>query len=241
MKKESDTKRNGIRFKLKQLRRRITYSEGFIQFAAFLVFSIIYLYFRTLKVRYYFHPEFLKLDRNKVFFGFWHGRQFLLIPGFGPWKITLIADVSWAGEIQTRILQRFGYTVVRGSSKRKGVQALLHVKREAENGHAAAFALDGPSGPIHEAKPGILFLARKMRYPIIPVTTNAKNGWKLKNTWCRYLFPKPFSKCYVAMGRPVWINEENEDVLVKTLNQTMNHWTQFVDRQFDKYDGIIEH
>ena len=236
MKREFIKKREGIRFRLKQLRRRITYSNGFVQFAAFLAYIVIYLYFRTLKVRYFFHPEFLKLDRNKVFFGFWHGRQFLLIPGFGQWKITLIADVSWAGEIQTCILQRFGYTVVRGSSKRKGVQALLHVKREAENGHAAAFALDGPSGPIYQAKPGILFLARKMQYPIIPVTTIAENGWRLKNTWCRYLFPKPFSKCYVAMGKPIWIDGEDEEKLVQNLNRTMNQWTQVIDRKFDKRD-----
>jgi lysophospholipid acyltransferase (LPLAT)-like uncharacterized protein len=240
MKKRSVKKRDGPRFRLKQLRRRITYSAGFVQFTAFLAYTFIYLYFRTLKVRYYFHPEFLKLDRNKVFFGFWHGRQFLLIPGFGYWNITLIADVSWAGEIQTCILKRFGYTVVRGSSKRKGVQALLHVKREAENGHAAAFALDGPSGPIYQAKPGILFLAKKMQYPIIPVATSAKNGWIVKNTWCRYLFPKPFSKCRVAMGKPIWIDEEDEEALVRNLNQTMIRWTKCIDRKFFKRDQINE-
>jgi lysophospholipid acyltransferase (LPLAT)-like uncharacterized protein len=241
MKKENEKKRDGIRFRLKQLRRRITYSNGFLQFAAFLAYILIYLYFRTLKVRYHFHPEFLELDRNKVFFGFWHGRQFLLIPSFGHWNATLITDISWAGEIQTRILQRFGYIVVRGSSKRKGVQALLHVKREAENGHSAAFALDGPSGPIHQAKPGILFLARKMHYPIIPLTSGAKNAWTLENTWCRYLFPKPFSRCFVAMGKPVWIEETNEEVLIQNLNRTMNQWTQYVDRKFGEDDCIIEH
>ena len=73
MEGDSDKKRTGIRSHLKQFRRRISYSNGFIQFAAFLAYIVIYLYFRTLKIRYSYHPEFLQLDRNKVFFGFWHG------------------------------------------------------------------------------------------------------------------------------------------------------------------------
>ena len=225
-------KQNGIRFHLKRFRRRITYSKGFVQLVAFLAYTVIYLYFRTLKIRFYFHPEFLKLDRNKVFFGFWHGRQFLLIPSFAHWNITLITDISWAGDIQTLILQRFGYKVVRGSSKRKGVQALLHVKREAENGRSAAFALDGPSGPIYKAKPGILFLAQKMHYPIIPVVTNAEKAWRIKNTWCQYLLPKPFSKCYVAMDKPFWIDRVIDETVLQKFNDKMIHWTQFIDDKF---------
>jgi lysophospholipid acyltransferase (LPLAT)-like uncharacterized protein len=225
-------KRNGIQSHLRQFRRRITYSKGFLQFTAFLAYIVIALYFRTLKVRYYFHSEFLKLDRNHVFFGFWHGRQFLLIPGFGHWHITLMTDISWAGDIQTSILKRFGYTVVRGSSKRKGVQALLHVKREAEKGHPAAFAMDGPKGPIYQAKPGILFLAQKMDYPIIPVATSAEKAWILKNTWCQYLLPKPFSRCYVAMGKPFWMHIKNSQTVLEELNDKMKQWTQFVDQKF---------
>jgi lysophospholipid acyltransferase (LPLAT)-like uncharacterized protein len=81
-----------------------------------------------------------------------------------------------------------------------------------------------------------LFLAKKMQYPIIPVATSAKNGWIVKNTWCRYLFPKPFSKCRVAMGKPVWIDEEDEEALVQNLNRTMIRWTQCIDRKFFRHD-----
>ena len=193
-----------IKQRLKNFRRRITYSEGFTDFAAFLLWVIIKLYFSTLKVRLDFDPEFLKLDRSRVLMGFWHGRQFLLVPSFGSWHIILMADLSWAGEIQTKILKRFGYRIVRGSSKRKGAQALLLMKNNILKGFAAGFAVDGPSGPIFKSKPGIVFLSGKLNYPIVPVVASSEKKWIIDNTWCKYQLPKPFSRCYVKMCEPVW-------------------------------------
>ena len=216
-----------LSLKLKPFRRRITYSERFVDFLAALGFFVITLYARTLKIRYVFHPDFLALDRTKVCFGFWHGRQFLLVPGFGRWNVCLMTDVSWAGEIQTRIMARFGYTVVRGSSKRKGVQALLNMKRAMEQGTSGAFALDGPRGPIHRSKPGIVFLAQKLGYPIIPVATTADRAWVFRNTWCRYLLPKPFSRCIVAFGQPVWA----DGLATEALDRILAAWTVRTDRK----------
>lgn len=216
---------------LKNLRRQITYSDGFINFLASLSVLVIACYTKTLKVRYYFHPDFLKLDRTKVFYAFWHGRQFLLVPSFGSWHISIMSDLSWAGEIQTRILSRFGYVVVRGSSKRKGAQALLSMKKVIKNGAAGGFALDGPSGPIYKSKPGIIFLAQKMGYPIIPLTASADRAWILKKTWCHYLLPKPFAKCYVAMGKPIWVVKKDVRLTSEELDRILIDWIAQIDRK----------
>ena len=224
-------KLKSIGFALKKIRRRITYSDGFINFLASLSVLIIICYTKTLKIQYYFHPDFLKLDRTKVFYGFWHGRQFLLVPSFGNWHISIMSDLSWAGEIQTRILSRFGYVVVRGSSKRKGVQALLSMKKAIEKGAAGGFALDGPSGPIYKAKPGIIFLAQKMGYPIIPLAASANRAWILKKTWCRYLLPKPFAMCYVAMGKPIWVAEKDTRLTSEELDRILIDWTARIDKK----------
>ena len=223
-----------IRTRLKQWRRRLTYSERFIHFLAVLATLAIIEYTKTLKIRYYYHPEFLKLDRNKTIFGFWHGRQFLLVPSYGPWHVALMTDVSWAGDIQSKILSRLGYVIVRGSSKRKGVQALLNMKKAMERGYPAGFALDGPRGPIYQSKPGILFLAQKFGYPIIPTATSADRCWILKSTWCRYLLPKPFSRCYVAMGRPIWDTIDGETLTPELLDRHMMDWTAEADRKMGR-------
>lgn len=231
MKTSVSQKLFAVRSWLKQVRRKITYSDTCIHFLASLAVFLILLYFQTLKIRTYFHPEFLKIDRSRAFYGFWHGRQFLLVPYFGKWNGSLMTDISWAGNIQTEILSRFGYTVVRGSSKRKGVQALLNMKKAMEAGCAGAIAMDGPRGPIYTAKPGILFLARKMGYPIVPLTASSDRAWILKNTWCHYLLPKPFSRCYIAMGEPLWKFTEDGNSASEDLDRIVIEWTERADRK----------
>jgi len=189
--------------RLKQFRRRITYSDRFISVLSGILLAFIILYYKTLKVRIVLHPEMRKLDRKRLCYGFWHGRQFLLIPGCAGWPTALMTDISWAGAIQTKILDRMGYRVVRGSSKRKGAQALIALKKVMLEGYSPALALDGPRGPVYRSKPGLAFLAQKFDYPVIPVTTASDKYWILKRTWCQYMLPKPFSRCLIVMGQPI--------------------------------------
>ncbi|MBN2030076.1 DUF374 domain-containing protein [bacterium] len=211
------------------MRRSITYSEWFINLTATLAVFFFLAYFRLLRIQYDFHPEFLNLERSKVIFGFWHGRQFLLIPSFSHLHAVVMSDLSWAGEIQSKILSRLGYLVVRGSSKRKGTQALIQMKKVMENGHPGAFALDGPSGPVYQSKPGILFLAKKLGYPIVPVAASAERAWVLTKTWCHYLIPKPFSFCYVSMGKPVILTTAQGEITTHELDRILANWTKKAD------------
>jgi lysophospholipid acyltransferase (LPLAT)-like uncharacterized protein len=229
--------RETVRLSLKGLRRKITYSSAFTSLVAYLASGIIALYNKTLKVHFYFHPEFLKLDRTKAIYGFWHGRQFLLIPNFDDWNVSLMTDVSWAGDVQTKILKRFGFVPVRGSSKRKGMQALLNMKRSMDAGRAAGFAVDGPRGPFHKSKPGILFLAQKMGYPIVLMTTSADRAWILNGTWCKYVLPKPFSHCYIAVGRPLWEATEEGKLTSEELDRLLEEWTVETDRKLGRDGG----
>lgn len=194
--------------RLKKIRRRITYSDTFLNFLADTLVLITYVYISMLRIRIYYHPEITEDDMRKALFAFWHGRQFLLVPFFSRLNIAILADLSWAGEVQARLLKRFGYGLVRGSTKRKPVRVLLQMKAMAEAGSSLAFAVDGPRGPIHVSKPGIVFLARKLEHPIIPLATSAKRAWYLKGTWDRYMLPVPFSRCLIAFGKPVHPEDE---------------------------------
>ncbi len=223
-----------IRSALKRWRRKITYSSTVTGLLAFVATGIISIYNKTLRIQFFIHPELLKLDRTKVCYGFWHGRQFLLVPNFSAWHACFMTDLSWAGEIQTKIVKRFGCTPVRGSSKRKGVQALLSMKNAMQQGSCGVFALDGPRGPIFKSKPGIFFLAQKMGYPIVPVATSADRAWIVKNTWCRYLLPKPFARCYIALGKPLWEATTAETLAPAEMDRIMVEWTAEADRKMGR-------
>ncbi|MFH1689900.1 MAG: DUF374 domain-containing protein [Candidatus Eisenbacteria bacterium] len=188
---------------MSRFRRRITRSDAFVGFLTFVASVVIRAYARTLRIEKDIHPDVAALDPAKVLYAFWHGRQFLLAPSFRHQNVAVMTDLSWAGRIQAGIMTRLDYPVVRGSSRRRAAQALAEMKRVLESGCSAAFAVDGPSGPACKSKPGILYLARKLGYPIVPVATTSRPSWRIRSTWCLYMMPAPFSRGLVVMGRPI--------------------------------------
>jgi len=214
--------------RLRTLRRKVTRSEAFLNLLASVTRGFILCYYATLRVTRETDPESEKLEPGKRLYGFWHGRQFLLVPGFRDTGIVIMTDISWAGEVQTRVLQGLGYNVVRGSSRRRPARALMAMKAEIERGHPAAFALDGPSGPPGRSKPGVLFLAAKLRYPVVPVGTAASRRVCIPRTWCDYQLPLPFSRCVVKLGRPIWVEDGSADT--GSLDSEVERVTREADR-----------
>lgn len=192
--------------------------------------TLINLWSRTLSIRLEGQeiPRRIEGEGISIIYAFWHGRQFLLIPSHRGSGIVLPVSESRDGEIQAGILKRFGFGIVRGSSKRKGARALMGLVDALRNRKSIAISVDGPRGPIYEVKQGITYLAGKLGLPIVPVTTSARRAWRLEKVWDKYLLPKPFSECIVLYGEPIMVNGTDEDELEKkrlelgaALNATM--------------------
>lgn len=219
-----------IKKRLKKFRRKITYSDTFLDFICSLAVLIIRFYLKTLRIRFYLHPEMVKVDRSKAIYSFWHGRLFLLAPYFSDWPVCLLIDLSWSGEIIARISSKLGYKVVRGSSKRKGIEGLINLRKAFEQGWSAGIAVDGPRGPLHKSKGGSIFLSNKSHYPIVPLTYSAEHKWIL-NTWCHFMIPKPFSKCFISMGPPIW-KATNNNFIPLDLDIILSKVTDYCDNKF---------
>jgi lysophospholipid acyltransferase (LPLAT)-like uncharacterized protein len=133
---------------------------------------------------------------------FFHGRQFLLINHLAGRRVTVISSLSRDGELQARTLAGLGFSIVRGSSSRGGARALLGMARLMEQGVHASFAVDGPRGPLHRVKPGAVYLAKRMRAPLVPMAASASPAWVLHRAWDRYQLPRPFARGAVLFGAP---------------------------------------
>src|SRR4030095_13544206 len=107
---------------------------------------------------------------------------------------------SFDGEYIARIIERFGFRPVRGSSSRGAVRALLGMHTEIEEGRVAAFTIDGPRGPMYVAKPGPVLLAKNTHVPIVVYYIALERAWILKS-WDRFMVPKPFSRAALAVSR----------------------------------------
>ena len=147
-----------------------------------------------------------------VIYPFWHR---CLIPACYMWRkkrIAVLTSTSFDGEYIARILLKFGYTPVRGSSTRGGVRGLLGMQQELESGRSVAFTIDGPKGPMYEAKPGPVLLARVTGLPIVCFHVALQDPWVLSKSWDRFMIPKPFSRALVRISRMIQVPADAQDL-----------------------------
>lgn len=140
----------------------------------------------------------------------WHGRTLLPIyycRGMGIWAIT---SLSRDGEVQTRTVGRFGYRTIRGSTGRGAIKAALAACKKLEEGEVLAITPDGPKGPHREVQQGIVFMARRVNCPIIPIGVDARPR-KLLPAWDEYLIPAPFAKVSLVFGEPISFSEDEPE------------------------------
>ena len=184
---------------------------------SFIGWMVLLLWNRTLRIKFVNKsvPDRLASEGKNVIYAFWHGRQFILLHSHRNFGIVIPASESRDGEIQAGILKRFGFDVVRGSSKRKGDRALLGLVSGLRNGKDIAIGVDGPRGPIYEAKQGVVYLAGKLDKQIVPVTASAKSAWILDKIWDKYLLPRPFTRGIVMYGEPIIVEGISKEELEK--------------------------
>jgi lysophospholipid acyltransferase (LPLAT)-like uncharacterized protein len=147
-----------------------------------------------------------------VIYPFWHR---CLIPACflcRQKRIAVLTSTCFDGEYIARILDKFGYTPVRGSSTRGGVRGLLGMQKELESGHAVAFTIDGPKGPMYVAKPGPVLLARITSLPIVCFHVALQDPWVLSKAWDRFMIPKPFSRALVRTSKPIHVPSNAQDL-----------------------------
>jgi lysophospholipid acyltransferase (LPLAT)-like uncharacterized protein len=167
-----------------------------------------------------------------VIYSFWHRSVF---PAVWMWRklgIAVMVSRSFDGEYIARIIEKFGFVAVRGSSSRGGSEALRGMKRELENGVAVAFTIDGPRGPKYVAKPGPVLLARASGRPMAAFYVALSDAWVLK-TWDQFMIPKPFSKALVRIGSKLHVPAQANDTQIRDfhglLQQALERVTRFAE------------
>ena len=150
------------------------------------------------------------IETRPMVLAFWHS---CIFPATYVWRdlqIRVLSSDSFDGEWTGRIIRKFGFVKVRGSSSRGAVRALLGMRRELEQGWAVAFTIDGPRGPRFVAKPGPVLLARATGAPMVAFHIAMENAWVL-NTWDRSMIPKPFSRALMRVSRQILVPADADD------------------------------
>jgi len=138
----------------------------------------------------------------------WHRDIWHLMRTMRRDEMLVLASEHRDGEIITRILERLGYGVVRGSSTHGGARALLGLARAGREGRGdPLFTVDGPRGPAHEVKPGAVFTASRAGLPIVPIGVAVDRAWIIRS-WDRHRIGKPFARVCIALGEEIRVPPE---------------------------------
>ncbi len=166
----------------------------------------------------------------------WHNRLGLCLEAYGKFQrtrprqgVAAMVSASKDGGFLAAILERFRVIPVRGSSSRRGSQALLELTTLARRGIDLAITPDGPRGPCYKVQDGVLALAQLTGLPIVPFSYRA--AWKIElKSWDRFQIPLPFTRCEMNAGRPVYvprdISDTDREVLRLQLERTLKELSQ---------------
>ena len=140
----------------------------------------------------------------------------------GSAKASALASASKDGAVIESLVSCFGVKTVRGSSSRRGVAALIALKKALKAGEQLFITPDGPRGPRYELQPGVIKLAQSSGVPIIPVRFEHSSSWRL-NSWDRFHIPKPFSKITVHVGDAIDVPAKLDDEKFEQYRQKVQN------------------
>ena len=158
------------------------------------------------------------LAQRPLILCFWHAGIIPATYAFRDLGIRVMSSNSYDGEYMGRIIRKFGFVAVKGSSSRNAVRALLGLRRALQEGWAVAFSIDGPRGPRYKVKPGPVALARSSGVPLATFHVAVEKAWVL-NTWDRLIIPMPFSRVLLRTGKLIPVPENAGDGAIERYQQ----------------------
>lgn len=156
-----------------------------------------------------------------VILAFWHDQLLLMVQGYRGPGAKILISASKDGELIARTMRHFGQGAVRGSSNRGGRQAFKALLEISKQPFDLVITPDGPKGPRHEVKEGVVQLARISGRPVIPMAFVVSRGHRFAS-WDRFLLPYPLSRGVYSFGAPViFARDETPDAFRARLQQAL--------------------
>jgi lysophospholipid acyltransferase (LPLAT)-like uncharacterized protein len=213
--------------------RKLSWHRRIMASAAALIFWLLIKSWR----RVWKHTADNSRTPAPVIYCVWHNHLVLALSSYEDQELEkwnekgLVAMVSASGDgaFLAIVLVKFGIQTVRGSTSRRGPQALLEAARWLRKGYSVAITPDGPRGPSQIVQDGIIYLAQVSGRPIVPVSNFTP--WKIRlRSWDRFQIPLPFAKCELCDNGPISvprdITDEEREKLRLQLEESMRAITR---------------
>jgi lysophospholipid acyltransferase (LPLAT)-like uncharacterized protein len=182
------------------------------------------------KVAYYdrtVDPIFPECRGQKIYI-FWH--EYILFPLYlrGHCNLSMLLSRHRDAEILSHVAHHMGFDFVRGSTNRGGVSALRQLLAKSRAMHLT-ITPDGPRGPRRKLAPGPIYLASKLRLPLVVMGYGYDRPWRA-NSWDRFAVPRPFSRARaISTGEvhvPPGLERDGLEYFREKIERLLNRLTE---------------
>ena len=168
-------------------------------------------------------------------YALWHENQCGIHGIQNKEKVNVLVSNSIDGEIIAKAIERMGFKTARGSSERKGsVSATMQLITRLKNGEQAAIMMDGPRGPLHKIKGGVIKLAKETGAPIIPLQWYSEDlTFITLPSWDKMKYPFTYCEMINLYGDPIYVKPEDDDDEIR--KKIMDSLTDLENRSHEEF------
>jgi lysophospholipid acyltransferase (LPLAT)-like uncharacterized protein len=211
-----------------------THKQKFICWLAYGLVGLFQFSYRYTRI----NPEgreqaCLLSEKRLVAYACWHQNALATVMTHTRRRLAILVSRSFDGEVIAFVAKKFGIHSARGSSSRGGLEALRQLIKLTREGYEVGITVDGPRGPRHVVKGGVIALASRTGVPILPTACRGRRTWTLTKSWDQFRFPKPFTEILVLYGPPIQIPNRLSDSEMHEYQQKVGDALMDLERKLD--------
>jgi hypothetical protein len=159
------------------------------------------------------HDQASAMAEGRVIYAIWHSRLQMIwsFPKIESRRTHALASGHRDGRLIARMMERFGFRTITGSTSKRGAIAFREMLRVVKRGDKIILTPDGPRGPSRVAQMGAVALARATGVPILPFGFSATRTRTL-DSWDRMQVMLPFGRGIYVVGTPIVVPKDAEDL-----------------------------
>ena len=142
-----------------------------------------------------------------IILAFWHGDLALLQLAYPDRNLCVQISRHGDGEIIARAIAPLGIRAARVSASGGGAAGVRGFMSAFEEGFNLGMAVDGPHGPRHRVKEGVIVLAARTGAAIYPIAASARPGLRASSR-DRFAVPLPLARIIYEAAEPIRVDRD---------------------------------
>lgn len=150
------------------------------------------------------HLDRLYSSKKRFLLCFWHGKYTPIFPLLEGYEVCVISSRSERGSVIAEICRNFGYRSAQIPDQ-PGREVLPLLEKVLSAARGGGIAVDGPLGPRHRVKTGVIRMASALGFALVPVSVDSRRKMVWNKRWDRMEIPLPFATVGLVLGEPIQV------------------------------------